>query len=102
MQRFGPIVLAFGLVCWGMAGAHGQPQYPDMDRFADKWVQEVQDLSCRDLAARLTHRPVREPNDLGIIRALHEDAGLRQAFIDRVGAPITKKLFDCRIIPEDW
>jgi hypothetical protein len=102
MQRLEPIVLAFGLVCWGMAGAHGQSQYPDVARFADKWVKEVQDLSCRDLAARLTHRPVRDPNDHEIIRALHEDARIRQAFIDRAAAPMINKMIDCRMVPDDW
>ena len=102
MQRFDPIVLAFWLVCWEMAGAHGQLQHPDMDRFANKWVQEFQDLSCRDLAARLTHRPVRDPAGHEVIRALHEDARIRQAFIDRAAAPMINKMIDCRMVPDDW
>ena len=34
-----------------------------------------------------------------VVRLLHEDAGMRQEFLNRVAAPIANKLFECNMIP---
>ena len=49
-----------------------------MDRIAAKVVQKYQTSSCQQLAA---------------------DPQMRQAFVDRVAAPIANKLFECGMIP---
>jgi hypothetical protein len=100
MQRIGWIVLAYGLVCFGMADAHGQPQSPNMDRSVNGFLQALPSWSCRDLRAQFTHSPIiREEGDPDFIRALHQDAQVRQAFIDRVAVPVANKLFECDLIP---
>jgi len=33
------------------------------------------------------------------VRLMHEDARMREAFLNRVAAPIANKLFECGMIP---
>jgi hypothetical protein len=94
---FIPII---GLLCLGVADVHAQ-QYPLLDRVAEKVVGKYQASSCAQLAEERGHRPTgrREEMEERVIRMLHEDAGMRQEFINRVAAPIANKLFECGLIP---
>ncbi|MBV8523406.1 MAG: hypothetical protein JOY71_14995 [Acetobacteraceae bacterium] len=100
LRRIG-LVLAPGLICIGISGAFAQSQYPIMDRIAERVVQKYQSSSCQQLAAERGQRPSgqKEVMEERIIRMLHEDPQMRQAFLNRVAAPIANKLFECGIIP---
>jgi hypothetical protein len=94
MQWTKRLLLVAGLLCLGVAGASAQ-QYPIMDRIAYKVVQKYQSSSCQQLAEERGHRPTgrRAEMEERAIRMLHEDPRMREAFINRVAAPIANKLF---------
>ena len=101
MRRMSVPTLTIGLCCQIFTLAHAQPPYPMMERMADKVVQKYQTTSCQQLAAERGHRPSgrREEFEQRVVRLLHEDAQMREAFFNRVAAPIANKLFECGLIP---
>jgi ABC-type Fe2+-enterobactin transport system substrate-binding protein len=72
-------------------------QYPILDAIANKVIQKYQNSSCPQLMAQ-RDQP-RGPEEQRAIQLLRDDSQMRQAFIDRVAAPIANKLFECRMIP---
>jgi len=86
-----------GLVCLGIAGTHAQ-QYPMLDQVANKVVQNYQSMSCEQIEAKRAHPQVSEM-EARVVRLLHEDANMRQEFLNRVAGPIANKLFECNLIP---
>jgi hypothetical protein len=94
------LTLTTGLICLGIAGTYAQ-QYPMLDRVADKVVQKYQTSSCQQIEAQRATPPTaqREEMEARLVRLLHEDAQMRQEFINRVAAPIANKLFECNLIP---
>jgi hypothetical protein len=101
MGRIGIAVLALGLCCLGAAGTLAQAQYPILDRLADRVIQKYQTSSCQQLAAQRAQPPTgrREEMEQRFIETLHQDPQMREAFINRVAAPIANKLFECGRIP---
>jgi hypothetical protein len=93
-------VLTFGFIGSLTIGAQAQ-QYPMLDQVAAKVVQKYQTSSCQQLAAERGQPPSgqRAAMEERVVRLLHEDAGMRQEFLNRVAAPIANKLFECNMIP---
>lgn len=93
------LVLIFVFISVGIAGA--QETYPIMDKVAQKVIQKYQSSSCEQLAMERSHPPTGQKAQMEqrVIELLHNDPQLRQAFIDRVAAPIANKLFECGMIP---
>jgi hypothetical protein len=94
--------LGAALLCCGIAsGAHAQSQYPMLDRLADRVVQKYQTSSCQQLAADRARgpSPQAQPMEQRLVQLLHQDPSARQAFLNRVAAPIANKLFECGFIP---
>jgi hypothetical protein len=89
--------LTAGLVCIGIAATRAQ-QYPILDQVASKVVQNYQSMSCEQIEAKRAHPQVSE-TEARVVRLLHEDASMRQEFLNRVAAPIANKLFECNLIP---
>ena len=83
------------------AGAYAQSQYPIMDRVAERVVQKYQNSSCQQIAAQRAQRPTgrREEMEQRVVQLLHQDPQMREAFLNRVAAPIANKLFECGMIP---
>lgn len=92
-------VLLLVLLYAGIASA--QESYPIMDKVAQKVIQKYQSSSCEELAMQKSHPPTGQKAQMEqrVIELLHNDPQLRQAFIDRVAAPIANKLFECGMIP---
>lgn len=92
-------VLLLVLLYSGIASA--QESYPIMDKVAQKVIQKYQSSSCEELAMQRSHPPTGQKAQMEqrVIELLHNDPQLRQAFIDRVAAPIATKLFECGMIP---
>jgi len=92
-------VLLLVLLYAGIASA--QESYPIMDKVAQKVIQKYQSSSCEELAMQRSHPPTGQKAQMEqrVIELLHNDPQLRQAFIDRVAAPIATKLFECGMIP---
>jgi hypothetical protein len=76
-------------------------QYPIMDRVADKVVQKYQTASCEQLwqeRAQGKSKPKPEMEQRAI-QMLQQDPQMRQAFFNKVAAPIVNKMFECGMIP---
>ena len=89
------------LGCIGTAAAHAQSQYPVMDRVAEKVIQKYQNSSCQQLAAERGQRPTgwRAEMEQRAVQMLRQDPRMREAFLNRVAAPIANKMFECGMIP---
>ena len=91
------IVAVATLAAAGVAYA----QFPVMDRVADKVVQKYQTSTCEQLwqeKAQKQGQPKPEMEQRAI-QALKGDAQMRQAFFNKVSAPIVNKMFECGMIP---
>ena len=76
-------------------------QYPLMNRLADKIVQKYQSTPCAQLAEQKSEQPQGEEAQMKqrVIQMLKQDPQMRQAFINKVAAPIANKMFECGMIP---
>jgi hypothetical protein len=94
------IIASAGLVVLA-GGALGEDNHPILDKIAAKVVQKYQTSSCAQLAAERAHKGAgqREEMEQKFVQLLHEDAQMRQEFLNRVAAPIANKLFECDLIP---
>jgi hypothetical protein len=74
---------------------------PVMDAVAQKVIQKYQNASCADLMMKKTTPPTDEQAQkrAQAIEAMRNNPAMRQAFIERVAAPIANRLFDCGMIP---
>lgn len=76
-------------------------QFPIMDRVADKVIQKYQTASCEQLwqeRAQGKGQPKPEMEQRAV-EALRNDPQMRQAFFNKVSAPIVNKMFECGMIP---
>ena len=92
----GPALL---LIASAPQAQQGQ-QYPLMNMIADKIVQKYQNSTCVQLAEAKSEKPQGEEAAMKqrVIAALKADPQMRQAFIDKVAAPIANKMFECGMI----
>ena len=76
-------------------------QYPIMDRVADKVIQKYQSASCEQLwEERAQGKGQQKPEmEQRAIQMLRQDAQMRQAFFNKIAAPIVNKMFECGMIP---
>lgn len=76
-------------------------QFPIMDKVADKVIQKYQTSTCEQLwqeKAQGQGKPKPEMEQRAIA-ALKGDPQMRQAFFNKVSAPIVNKMFECGMIP---
>ena len=95
------LVPALLLVAVAPQAQQGQQPYPLMNRLAEKIVQKYQNSTCAQLAESKSEQPQGEEAAMKqrVIAALKADPQMRQAFIDKVAAPIANKMFECGMIP---
>jgi hypothetical protein len=80
-----------------LAGAARAQQYPIMDMVADNIIHKYQNASCQQL---WQHRgKPKTQKEKEAIQLLHNDPQMRNAFINKVAAPIANKMFECGMIP---
>jgi hypothetical protein len=72
-------------------------QYPIMNMVADKVIQKYQSASCEQLWQD-KGKP-KSMEEQRVIDLLKNDQQMRQAFFDKVAAPIVNKMFECGMIP---
>ena len=87
-----PVVLVAGVAV---------AQFPVMNAVADKVIQKYQSSSCQQLwqeKAQGQGKPKPEMEQRAI-QMLKQDPQMRQAFFDKVAAPIVNKMFECGMIP---
>jgi hypothetical protein len=76
-------------------------QFPIMDRVADKVIQKYQTSTCEQLwqeKAQGQGQPKPEMEQRAI-QELRSNPQMRQAFFNKVSAPIVNKMFECGMIP---
>ena len=76
-------------------------QYPIVDKISDRIIQKYQASSCQQLyeeKAQQQSKP-KSAEEQRAITILHNDPQMRQAFINKIAAPIANKLFECGMIP---
>ena len=72
-------------------------QYPIMNLVADKVIQKYQSASCQQLwQNKGKPKSMEEQRVIGLLK---NDPQMRQAFFDKVAAPIVNKMFECGMIP---
>jgi len=99
MKRyFAVLAIISALICLGISSTRAQ-QYPMLDQIADKVVQKYQNSSCAQIQAQRANKQGGGAMQARVIRMLHEDAQMRQEFLNRVAGPIANKLFECNLIP---
>jgi hypothetical protein len=81
--------------------AAGAAQYPIMEKVASKIVQKYQTSSCQDLWQEKMQKQGQPKSDVEdkAIQLLRNDPQMRNAFIDRIAAPVANKMFECGMIP---
>jgi glutamyl-tRNA reductase len=76
-------------------------QYPIMEKVASKIVQKYQQSSCEQLWQEKMQKQGQSMPEMEqrAVQALRNDPQMREAFINRVAAPIANKMFECGMIP---
>ena len=84
-----------------LAGTAGAAQYPIMEKVASKIVQKYQQSSCEQLWQEKMQKQGQPKPDMEekAVQALRNDPQMRNAFINRVAAPIANKMFECGMLP---
>jgi len=72
-----------------------------MDMVANKVVQKYQQSTYKQWWQQKRQKPTgqRAQMEQRAIQALRNDPQMREAFINRVAAPIANKMFECGMIP---
>jgi len=91
------ITSALALFCAALSAQ----DFPIMDRIADKVIQKYQQSTCEQLwQERAQKGKAPEPQmEQEAIQMLKSDPQMRQAFINKIAAPIANKMFECGMIP---
>ena len=84
-----------------LAAGVAYAQFPIMDRVADKVIQKYQSSTCEQLwQERAQGKSQSKPEmEQRVVQMLQQDAQMRQAFFNKVAAPIVNKIFECGMIP---
>ena len=74
-------------------------QYPIMDMIANKVIQKYQTSTCEQLWEKKAQKAPPSQQEQQAIQMLKSDPQMRQAFINKIAAPVANKMFDCGMIP---
>jgi hypothetical protein len=94
-RRYLFALAAAGFLYIGIAPA----QYPLMDMVANKVIQKYQNSTCEQLWQQKAKKAPPTQEEQNAIQLLKSDPQMRQAFIDKIAAPVANKMFDCGMIP---
>ncbi len=78
-----------------------EERYPLMERLAQKVIQKYETSSCQQIAMMKAHPPTgkKAAIEARVVEMMRGDPQMREAFINRVAAPVANKLFECGMIP---
>lgn len=96
MKRCSLFALMLGLLYVTIGNAQ---QFPIMDKIADKVIQKYQTSTCEQLWQKKSQKAPPSAEEQKAIQMLKGDPQMRQAFINKIAAPIANKMFDCGMIP---
>ena len=94
-----PVVATAAAVA--LAAGIAYAQFPIMDRVADKVIQKYQSASCEQLWQEKAQGQGQQKPEMEqrVVQMLRQDPQMRQAFFNKVSAPIVNKMFECGMIP---
>jgi hypothetical protein len=92
-KSIGAAVLVSALFIAGGAAAEGRM----LDFAADKVIKKYETATCEELKAK-KDEPSSEMEKMAV-DFLHHDAGARQAFLDKIAAPVMNKMIECGLVP---
>jgi hypothetical protein len=99
LALFPVVVLTLTLLHPRPVRAQAQPQYPIMDKIADKIIQKYQSSTCEQLWMKKSQKVPPSPEEQRAIGILKGDPQMRAAFINKIAPPIANKMFNCDMIP---
>ena len=76
-----------------------QAQYPMMDMIANKVIAKYQNSTCEQLWVKKSQKTPPTQEEQNAISMLKSDPQMRQAFINKIAAPVANKMFECGMIP---
>ena len=94
-------MIFFGVAVAVAASGVTWAQFPIMNMVAEKVIQKYQGSSCETLwqeKAQGQGKPKPE-NEQRMVEMLRQDPQMRQAFFEKISAPIVNKMFECGMIP---
>lgn len=74
-------------------------QYPMMDVIANKVIAKYQNSTCEQLWVKKSQKTPPSQEEQNAIQLLKSDPQMRQAFINKIAAPVANKMFECGMIP---
>lgn len=74
-------------------------QYPMMDVIANKVIAKYQNSTCEQLWVKKSQKTPPSQEEQNAIKLLKSDPQMRQAFINKIAAPVANKMFECGMIP---
>jgi hypothetical protein len=89
-------IVSFAAGCAVTAAGVAFAQYPVLDAVADRVIQKYQSASCEQLWASKGQHGPEEQRLIGFLR---QDPQMRQAFFNKIAAPVVNKMFECGMIP---
>jgi uncharacterized protein YifE (UPF0438 family) len=87
------LVVAIGLAAVGIASGQGRI----MDRVAEEVIAKYQGSTCEQLWQKKGQPE--SPEEQQAVQFVRNDAQAREAFLNKVAAPIANKMFECGLIP---
>lgn len=96
MKRYYSFALLLALLYVSIGNAQ---QYPIMDKVADKIIAKYQTSTCEQLWISKSQKKPPSQEEQKAIQLLKGDPQMRQAFINKIAAPIANKMFECGMIP---
>ena len=74
--------------------------YPMVDMVASKIIQKYQTATCQQLwEEKAQGKKPPSQQEQTALQMLHDDAGMRAEFFNKISAPIVTKMFECGMIP---
>ena len=91
------VASAIALFC---AAVNAQ-DFPILDQIAQRVIQKYQQSTCEQLWEQRAQKgkTAAPPMEQEAIQMLKGDPQMRQAFINKIAAPIANKMFECGMIP---
>ena len=96
MRRSILLTIASGLLFVSVGSTQ---QYPLLDKVADKVIQKYQTSTCEQLWQKKSQKAPPSQEEQKLIQLLKSDPQMRQAFINKIAAPVANKMFECGMIP---
>jgi hypothetical protein len=99
-RKIAPTLFVASAIALFCAAVSAQ-EFPILDKIADKVVQKYQSSTCEQLwQERAQKGKAPKPQmEQEALQMLKSDPQMRAAFINKVAAPISNKMFECGMIP---